>query len=333
MNDYNFGNFVCELREQKGLTQADVARELGVTPAAVSKWENGSSKPRVEVLFRLAEILSVKPEELMAGKRLEETLDAEAVKRINERYEYLCKIDSYNNKHTKTDRIFAWLIDWFLMCLIVSIFPPVFTVIGIVCFILRDVIGGGRSLGKKIMKLDVIDKKTSDKAKVSQKILRNIFFIIVWIDGIVMLTSGQSIGDTVASTAVISTKAPKPADITKINSYEAPEETNPQQKSKRVITIICVSLAVFIATIFIVLDGEKDTPEYQSAYEYFVSSEEFEKSGASENEIVFTSYNHNGTEENATVTYTFTARFKQYPIVCHIENGIFSVCEDCTKFK
>lgn len=112
MNDYNFGNFVCELREQKGLTQADIASELGVTAAAVSKWENGSSKPRVEVLFRLAEILGVRPEELMAGKRLGETLDAEAVKRINERYEYLCKIESYNNKQTKTDRIFAWLIDW-----------------------------------------------------------------------------------------------------------------------------------------------------------------------------------------------------------------------------
>ena len=112
MNDYNFGNFVCELREQKGLTQADVARELGVTPAAVSKWENGSSKPRVEVLFRLSEILSVKPEELMAGKHLEETLDAEAVKRINERYEYLCKIDSYATTNVKLRRMAAWIIDW-----------------------------------------------------------------------------------------------------------------------------------------------------------------------------------------------------------------------------
>ncbi len=72
MNDYNFGNFVCTLREKKGLTQADVASALGVTPAAVSKWENGSSKPRVEVLFRLAELLGVKPEELVAGKYLEE---------------------------------------------------------------------------------------------------------------------------------------------------------------------------------------------------------------------------------------------------------------------
>ena len=57
MNDYQFGNFVYRLREQKKMTQAELARMLGVTPAAVSKWENGSSKPRTEVLFRLAAVL------------------------------------------------------------------------------------------------------------------------------------------------------------------------------------------------------------------------------------------------------------------------------------
>ena len=77
MNDYNFGNFVCMLREKKGLTQADVAEQLGVTAAAVSKWENGSSKPRVEVLFKLAEILGVRPEELMAGHYIEGSEEAD----------------------------------------------------------------------------------------------------------------------------------------------------------------------------------------------------------------------------------------------------------------
>ena len=53
MNDYRFGNFVCMLREKKGFTQAEIAQKLGVTPAAVSKWENGSSKPRVSEKNRL----------------------------------------------------------------------------------------------------------------------------------------------------------------------------------------------------------------------------------------------------------------------------------------
>ena len=56
MNDYNFGNFVCLLREKKGLTQADVAQQLGVTPAAVSKWENGNGIPDTNILPKLCEI-------------------------------------------------------------------------------------------------------------------------------------------------------------------------------------------------------------------------------------------------------------------------------------
>lgn len=101
------------LREKKGLTQADIARELKITPAAVSKWENGESKPRVEVLFRLAEILEVRPEELMAGKHLsEESLDPEAIKRINEKYEYLRRIDLHATASAKIRRIFAFIVDW-----------------------------------------------------------------------------------------------------------------------------------------------------------------------------------------------------------------------------
>ena len=112
MNDYQFGNFICMLRENKGLTQHDVASMLGVTPAAVSKWENGSSKPRVKVLFQLADILGVTAEELMAGRFLtKEPLDAEAVKRINERYEYLRKIDPYTSTSVKLRHLISSIID------------------------------------------------------------------------------------------------------------------------------------------------------------------------------------------------------------------------------
>lgn len=68
MNDYKFGNFLCELREAKGMTQLEIANMLDVTPAAVSKWENGESKPKVETLFKLAEIFDVTAEELMSGE-------------------------------------------------------------------------------------------------------------------------------------------------------------------------------------------------------------------------------------------------------------------------
>ena len=66
MNDYKFGNFLCMLREKKGMTQAEIANMLGVTTAAVSKWENGSSKPRVDVLIKLANYYNVSIDYLLS---------------------------------------------------------------------------------------------------------------------------------------------------------------------------------------------------------------------------------------------------------------------------
>ena len=71
MNDYKFGNFIYTLRVEKGLTQSEVAQRLGVSAAAVSKWENGSTKPRYELLLKLAEIFEVSSEELVSGERAE----------------------------------------------------------------------------------------------------------------------------------------------------------------------------------------------------------------------------------------------------------------------
>lgn len=39
----NLGTTILELRKQKNITQEDLAAELSVTAAAVSKWEHGAS--------------------------------------------------------------------------------------------------------------------------------------------------------------------------------------------------------------------------------------------------------------------------------------------------
>lgn len=50
------GNFILERRQQLGLTQRDIATELGCSPSQVSSWEQGAMKPRKHVAG-LAEIL------------------------------------------------------------------------------------------------------------------------------------------------------------------------------------------------------------------------------------------------------------------------------------
>lgn len=69
MNDYKFGNFIYEQRTAKGLSQAELGKMLGVSNKAVSKWESGAAKPQTAKLYRLAQILEVSVEELLAGER------------------------------------------------------------------------------------------------------------------------------------------------------------------------------------------------------------------------------------------------------------------------
>ena len=47
------GDFLQSLRNEKDLTQTDVAEIFAVTPQAVSKWESGQSIPDVEMLEKL----------------------------------------------------------------------------------------------------------------------------------------------------------------------------------------------------------------------------------------------------------------------------------------
>ena len=64
MNNYHFGNYICELREKKGLSQSQLGEKLGVSNKAVSKWENGGAYPSSELMLPLAKELGVSIEEL-----------------------------------------------------------------------------------------------------------------------------------------------------------------------------------------------------------------------------------------------------------------------------
>ena len=65
MRDYSFGNFISALRERSGLSQYQLGALVGVTDKAVSKWENGASKPRIDTIRKLAEVLDVGVDELL----------------------------------------------------------------------------------------------------------------------------------------------------------------------------------------------------------------------------------------------------------------------------
>lgn len=58
-----------QLRKDKGLSQAELAKELGVDQSTVCLWEKEKTFPRVEVAIRLAEALGCTLEEIYRTKR------------------------------------------------------------------------------------------------------------------------------------------------------------------------------------------------------------------------------------------------------------------------
>lgn len=68
MKDYSFGNNIYELRNARRLSQKELGQKLGVSDKAVSRWENGSSKPRASLLPKLAGVLGVSVDRLLGGK-------------------------------------------------------------------------------------------------------------------------------------------------------------------------------------------------------------------------------------------------------------------------
>ena len=57
-----------ELRKQKGLTQEELAQQLYVSRAAVSKWESGRGYPSIDSLKLIAGFYAVTIDDLLSGK-------------------------------------------------------------------------------------------------------------------------------------------------------------------------------------------------------------------------------------------------------------------------
>lgn len=73
MDAKRFGAFVAEVRKEKNMTQADLAREIQVTDKAVSRWERGIGLPDINTIEPLAEALGVGIVELMKSERIGKT--------------------------------------------------------------------------------------------------------------------------------------------------------------------------------------------------------------------------------------------------------------------
>ncbi|MBQ8355193.1 MAG: helix-turn-helix transcriptional regulator [Oscillospiraceae bacterium] len=68
MMDMTIGKRIAHLRKEKGLTQEELAQHMGISPQAVSKWENDQTCPDISALPKLARLFGVTVDELLEGK-------------------------------------------------------------------------------------------------------------------------------------------------------------------------------------------------------------------------------------------------------------------------
>ena len=68
MNTYVTGMAIKDLREKRGMTQAELADKIGVSSKTVSKWETAKGLPDITLLQPLAQALGISVIELMNGE-------------------------------------------------------------------------------------------------------------------------------------------------------------------------------------------------------------------------------------------------------------------------
>ena len=71
MNPIELGKFIANLRNEKNLTQEDLAEELFIDKRKISRWECGTSIPDFDMLIKLSTILDVSLYELSVCKKIE----------------------------------------------------------------------------------------------------------------------------------------------------------------------------------------------------------------------------------------------------------------------
>jgi transcriptional regulator with XRE-family HTH domain len=63
-----FGEFIRKMRKKKLLTQKDLAKLLGISDKAISKWEVGDSYPDITLLKPISKVFEISVDELLDCK-------------------------------------------------------------------------------------------------------------------------------------------------------------------------------------------------------------------------------------------------------------------------
>ena len=113
MDQKKTGEFLKQLRKEKGLTQEQLAERFVVSGRTVSRWETGSNMPDISVLVELADYYDVDIREIIDGERKNEKMDKELKDTVLKIAEY-----SHEDKVKVTKRMHLLFIGGFVAAVI-----------------------------------------------------------------------------------------------------------------------------------------------------------------------------------------------------------------------
>ena len=77
MDMQRIGSFLAQLRKERGLTQEQLAQQLGTSNKTISRWETGSNMPDMDILIDLSDLYAVDLREILSGERKSEQMNQE----------------------------------------------------------------------------------------------------------------------------------------------------------------------------------------------------------------------------------------------------------------
>lgn len=88
MNQKKTGEFLKQLRKEKGMTQEQLAEQFLVSGRTVSRWETGSNMPDLSVLLELSDFYDLDIREIIDGERKSEIMNSETKDTLKKVAEY-----------------------------------------------------------------------------------------------------------------------------------------------------------------------------------------------------------------------------------------------------
>ena len=61
----HMGNIIKKLRQERGITQEELAEQMHVSPQSVSKWEMNQALPQIDKVLQLCELFGVSTDTLL----------------------------------------------------------------------------------------------------------------------------------------------------------------------------------------------------------------------------------------------------------------------------